>query len=298
MGRREKTEMAMRAGFVIVASFGLLACSPPVPDSAAGVGFQDYGSYLREQQAAAARGQTVPGSTTMALPAGSQPQGFSPDLAAAAIDRATGGVPVTGQPAFSTLPGAAPLQPVQTFPQAQTGAVIPSAPLQPPVQQTGALDPNRPRGNAPANIQTQTGELAHMGGGVAPGATPGTSISDEQDFDAVAARETIESDAARIERNRQQYTVIQPTALPERTETGPNIVQYALQTTHNPGTQVHSRSALRFTDPQAACARYASPDLAQQAFLEAGGPERDRRGLDPDGDGFACSWDPRPFRLQ
>ena len=35
-----------------------------------------------------------------------------------------------------------------------------------------------------------------------------------------------------------------------------------------------------------------------KAFLEAGGPKRDRKGLDPDGDGFACAWDPRPFRLQ
>ena len=25
--------------------------------------------------------------------------------------------------------------------------------------------------------------------------------------------------------------------------------------------------------------------------------ERDRMGLDPDGDGFACAWDPAPFRL-
>jgi hypothetical protein len=246
------------------------------------VGFQDYGSYMREQTAAAPRVQ--PGmSTTMALPATGQPQGFSPDIAAAAIDRATGVAPAAGQPAFSTLPGATAVQPLQPMTGTQTAAVIPSP-------QTGTLDPNRPRGNAPATIQTQTGELQHMGSG--------TAISDEQDFNAVAARETIESDAARIQRNREQYTVIQPTAVPERTETGPNIVQYALQTTHNPGTQVHSRSSLRFTDPQAACARYASPDLAQQAFLEAGGPERDRRGLDPDGDGFACTWDPRPFRLQ
>lgn len=267
-------------GLLVGAALVLAACAPPIPDSASGVGFQDYNSYMREQAAAAPR--TQPGvPTTMALPG--QPQGFSPDIAAAAIDRAAGVAPASGQPAFSTLPGAAaPLQPVQPLNGMQTAAVIPSP-------QTGALDPNRPRGNAPANIQTQTGELQHMAG---------TAISDEQDFDAVAARETIESDAARIERNRQQYTVIQPTAVPERTETGPNIVQYALQTTHNPGTQMHTRSALRFTDPQAACARYTSPDLAQQAFLEAGGPQRDRRGLDPDGDGFACAWDPRPFRIQ
>lgn len=278
--------MAMRAGLVIVAALGLAACAPAVPDSAAGVGFQDYGSYLREQAAAAPRPQVQPqAATTLPLPAGPAGQGFSTDLAAAAIDRASGVAAPAGQPAFSTLPGAAPVQPM-----AGTGAVIPSAPV---VAQTGALDPNRPRGNAPATIQTQTGELAHMGG-----ATTGGGISDEQDFNAVASRETIESDAARIERNRQQYTVIQPTAVPQRTETGPNIVQYALQTQHNPGTQMYSRSSLRFTDPQAACARYTSADLAQQAFLEAGGPQRDRRGLDPDGDGFACSWDPRPFRLQ
>ena len=73
-------------------------------------------------------------------------------------------------------------------------------------------------------------------------------------------------------------------------------MEYALSTTHAPGTQMYSRSSLRFTNPDVACARYGSPDLAQQAFLEAGGPERDRRGLDPDGDGYACTWDPRPFR--
>ena len=40
-----------------------------------------------------------------------------------------------------------------------------------------------------------------------------------------------------------------------------------------------------------------SSDLAQKAFLSRGGPERDILLLDPDGDGFACKWDPRPFRL-
>jgi hypothetical protein len=36
--------------------------------------------------------------------------------------------------------------------------------------------------------------------------------------------------------------------------------------------------------------------MAQIAFLERGGPKRDTLGLDPDGDGFACYWDPAPFR--
>ena len=44
------------------------------------------------------------------------------------------------------------------------------------------------------------------------------------------------------------------------------------------------------------CNGYANPDDAQRDFLARGGPERDPRGLDPDGDGFACAWDPAPFR--
>ncbi|MEO0654101.1 MAG: hypothetical protein AAFY77_04460 [Pseudomonadota bacterium] len=123
-------------------------------------------------------------------------------------------------------------------------------------------------------------------------------ISDEQDFEAVSGRETIESDAERIARQREAYTVIQPTALPERSETDrPNIVEFALTTTHALGEPVYRRSSVnaeaRFTR---ACGRYASADLAQEAFLAEGGPERDRRGMDPDGDGFACAWDPTPFR--
>jgi hypothetical protein len=149
------------------------------------------------------------------------------------------------------------------------------------------LAANRPRGNAPTNIQVESGEMAVVNGG----------ISDEQDFNAVAGRETIESDKQRIERNRANYVVIEPTALPERPgASGPNIVEYALSTSNPVGQQAYSRSAIRVTSADAACRRYASADLAQEAFLKAGGPDRDGKGLDPDGDGFACDWDPSPFR--
>lgn len=167
---------------------------------------------------------------------------------------------------------------------AADGRATPVAPVAPPVVATD--DPNRPRGNAPATIQPESGEMTRTG-----------AISDEQDFDAVAARETIESDAERIARNRAQYVVIQPGALPVRPgESGPNIVAYALATNHPLGVQLYRRSGLRFTDPLVACARYGSSDRAQEAFLDGGGPERDRHGIDPDGDGYACDWDPRPFR--
>lgn len=123
-------------------------------------------------------------------------------------------------------------------------------------------------------------------------------ISDEQSFDAVSARETIQSDAERIAANREAYVVIQPTELPQRPGGGgPNIVSFALATNHPVGTQLYSRSGLNAENRfLRACARYASSDLAQEDFLARGGPERDRLGVDPDGDGYACYWDPAPFR--
>ncbi|EYD72712.1 hypothetical protein [Limimaricola hongkongensis] len=126
----------------------------------------------------------------------------------------------------------------------------------------------------------------------------GAAISDEQSFEAVANRETIESDAARRAEQAAAYQVIQPTALPQRAgDTGPNIVEYALNAPNRRGQEWYSRFILgtmgnRF---ERNCAAYRSPDEAQRDFLARGGPERDPKGIDPDGDGFACGWDPAPF---
>lgn len=84
--------------------------------------------------------------------------------------------------------------------------------------------------------------------------------------------------------------------LPTRAGEGPNLVQYAISTTNPVGQQVYDRSSLQLRDPAKVCQSYGSADKAQAAFLDAGGPEKDRKGLDPDGDGFACGWDPTPFR--
>ncbi len=226
--------------FAILVPVALAACAPSVPDSGAGVGFQDYNTYIRNTYA------PPPAAVAPAAPAPLPAPAFDPNRAADAIAAAEGTVP----------------------------APPPSG--------------ERPRGNAPAGIKEESGEMIH--------ANPG--ISDEQDFAAVSARETIESDAERIRRNREQYVVVQPRDLPVRPgDTGPNIVEYALATTHDPGVQLHRRSSFGKKDPAAACLRFPSSDLAQQEFLARGGPDRDRLGLDPDGDGFACDWDPRPFRL-
>ena len=150
--------------------------------------------------------------------------------------------------------------------------------------QTG--DPDRTQG-----VQAQPGNAE-------PVLLNNPGISDEQDFGAVADRETIESDAQRRAAQAAAYEVIEPTAVPTRSgSTGPNIVAFALQTSNVKGEQVHSRVGLsgqsRF---QRNCAKYTSPDEAQRDFLSRGGPERDPRGIDPDGDGFACAWDPAPYR--
>lgn len=157
----------------------------------------------------------------------------------------------------------------------QTGAV--STPL-------SAFDPDRTQG-----IQaTPTPAIA---------STPG--ISDEQDFGAVSSRETIQSDAQRLAAVAATREVVAPTALPTRTgDSGPNIVDYALNAPNKRGQEWYSRSLLsgqgRF---QRNCAGYNTPDEAQRDFLARGGPDRDPRGIDPDGDGFACGWDPAPFLL-
>jgi hypothetical protein len=260
-------ETMMRSVVLVAALAGLSACAPEQPGT--GAGFSDYDAYREAQLTGAA-----PLNGAMAPVGQVPPTGFDPARVGAAIDAAEQGV---GAPLSAVSPSAqgAPL-PQQG---ASYGAVIGSSEL---------FDPNRPRGDAPAGIAVESGEMARVNGG----------ISDEQDFEAVAGRETIESDAQRIARNRAQYVVIEPTALPERTgsDSGPNIVEYAITTTNAVGQPLYSRSSIRLTSPEAACRRYKSPDLAQEAFLKAGGPNRDPRGLDPDGDGFACAWDPGPFR--
>ena len=204
------------------------------------------------------------GQVAQARPAAPSQQGFSTDRVGAALDNA----------ATRTAP---PSNGPQTGPQ--PGRVIGQTSAEP-------FAANRPRGDAPSGIKQEGGEMRGS-----------ATMSDEQNFDAVASRETIESDAQRRASQRAQYEVIAPTALPQRHgSTGPSIVQFALSTSHAPGVQKYKRGGLFQKDPLVTCAKYPSPDLAQEAFLAKGGPEKDRDGLDPDGDGFACGWDPRPFR--
>lgn len=198
--------------------------------------------------------------------------------------------------------------------RARREAALRGAPA-PTLAPNGAIVTPGAAATLPPAAGVSTSELAAAGintGGQTPTTSPletptataqtplaaNPEISDEQSFAAVAGRETIESDAERRERQAAAYQLMEVTALPDRNgNVGPNIVQYALQAPNDRGEPVFNRSGLsgeaRFVRN---CAKYRTPDDAQRDFISRGGPQRDRLGIDPDGDGFACGWDPQAFR--
>lgn len=268
----------MRKFLPVLSLAALAACQPPVPnDTVGGVGFGDYATYQqqREAQLAAQRNsqmQTVQPPASYASPV-TEGAGYA-------------GAPTTGAPTAGELAAAGIGQ--GTLDQ---GAAAPMTALQPAVSPTIPEVGTVPPGTAP---------VLPAAGAVAPApAESHAGISDEQDFAAVSARETMESDRARMEQNKAQYQQVQPTELPERTDeagAAVDLVQYALNAPNRKGETIYPRSKIALANSERACGRYDTPEAAQQAFLRAGGPQRDSKNLDPDGDGFACFWDPTPFQ--
>ena len=218
---------------IIVLGAGLAACSPQIPDSAAGAGLE-----------------TSP---------------FDPAPAP--------GTTITGAPLV-------PPSVVSSEPLATVASDIPAAPRSPAsTSAAGTLSNDDIAAETAAALAASNG-----GSGAAPlNASPSNpapqlvgnpGISDENDFSAVAARESIESDAERIAENRAQYEQVTPTAVPQRNgATGPNVVAYALSSDNPRGNRIYSRTGINLKAKSSRnCAAYASPDLAQQAFLEMGGP--------------------------
>lgn len=248
----------------------LAACSPAIPDSGAGVGFDNSLSAQRAREAAV---------TSSAIPASDvvSEERLPPVATLPAQGQAPVGAPLSSTSLTSLPPASAAPQPAAP----QQDAILNAAASLDATAANSGVAPVEASPSNPPPVQLN-----------APG------LSDENDFAAVAERESIQSDAERLAQNRAQYQVVEPTALPSRSGNGqPNIVQYALSTSHPVGTRLHRRIGLNLAArTQRNCAAYASADQAQIDFLTRGGPQRDRLGLDPDGDGYACGWDPRPFR--
>jgi hypothetical protein len=203
-------------------------------------------------------------------------------------------------PVFEAVPQGVP-QAVQTASLVPdqpviSGEVSPSAPLNPIIL---ASIPAAESAQSPAQKPIEVASAASVGAPLAVTeflSAENTTISDEQDFGAVSVRETIQSDAERLESQRASYTVIQPTDLPTRPETV-NVAQYALAATNPVGTKRFTRiNPFAKVQNVKNCGRYLNQDDAQAAFLDAGGPRRDIYSLDPDGDGYACKWTPETYR--
>lgn len=283
----------MRVFLICLSLAGLAACSPTVPDSAGGVGFDDYDAYLAERQA-----------RERALAQSRQQEAAALKKAEAQEARPT---------AVASAPAATPVRTATTSAaqtSAQTGAQTSAQTRAQSRTQSGtqtsaqsgtrtvAVAPQATAPTAPSAARPSPAPQTPAARQPAPVAVNNPGISDEQDFAAVSARETIESDRERLKQQRAQYQEFQPTAVPAREGGGrPNIVEYALSTRHDPGQMQFRRTGFRpLAKNERNCAKYGSPDIAQEAFLANGGPRKDRENLDPDGDGFACGWDPRPYR--
>lgn len=227
----------------------LAACAPKIPDSGAGVGFEDYDTYL-EQQRARDAALSAPIAQPPAAP-GAIAQG-----------------PIAQGPVVQVQPRSPEQQTAQAALEAVGFEPTPQVITQVVSPAPAAVDPNNP------------------------------NLSDEQDFQAVSQRQTIQSDAQRRQAQSAQYQVVAPTAVPERPEgTGSTPLEFAMRTSHPVGQRMYRRGfGASQSRAERACRGYSSEELAQDAFLQAGGPDRDRLGLDPDGDGYACRWDPQVYR--
>ena len=75
-----------------------------------------------------------------------------------------------------------------------------------------------------------------------------------------------------------------------------NVAKFARDTKNKKGEKIYTRLSLNIYDNWNECSKFKTKDDAQRKFLKEGGPYNDKFNLDPDGDGFACDWDPEIYR--
>jgi hypothetical protein len=187
-----------------------------------------------------------------------------------------------------TLPPPAPGAPPPAFPPNPVEAPITGTPVTNAPVAGGQITSGPIPGAAPAAA----------GVPVRGGTTNSVGISREQDFGAVSAERSIEADAERLAAARAQRVEVAPRELVRPEGVGTNVISYAVEQARPVGAAgSFPRGAFASQRrAQGRCQAYRTADAAQAAFLEAGGPATDRLGVDPDGDGNACSWDPAAYR--
>jgi len=265
--------MRILALAVPLALFGLGGCSATGPETYAsmtggGVGFGDYQRYLREREA-----------TRSTAPYSVPPEpGHSPILPPAAMPAA-----IPAATTFDAVPPR-PLPPAPALP------VAAGAPLSPPIN-TQPLAPVTAGAAGPQSTAAAPVAASLVTPAVTADAPPAT-IRDAQTYhpDGTVAHGGGGAGPAPAQ-------IVAVTSVPPPSNGGPNLMAYALSATHPVGTEVYRRlNPLRWSRWETACLQFRNQDAAQIAFLQNGGPDRDRDHLDPDGDGYACWWDPAPFR--
>lgn len=257
----------MRLPLALSAMFLLSACASNAPYSnvidtaGSGVGFSDYAQYMRAQEELSRIRRAEAAAARAAPPqaGGAAPVGFQPQGFGTAQTQMPQQAPI-GQPIAAT--------PLQSQPQPQQIAQAPAA-------------------RTPAAQGFSTGQA------VAAAPAPTAQGVSTQSYQAQPFGTPTQNRVVR----RDYVPQVRVTAAEAPSASGPNLFLYALSTQHAVGQERYSRrNPFRWNRWEAACAQYPHQDLAQEAFLAAGGPEKDPDHMDPDGDGYACWWDPAPFR--
>ncbi|MDS9467210.1 hypothetical protein RGQ15_06440 [Paracoccus sp. MBLB3053] len=146
----------------------------------------------------------------------------------------------------------------------------------------------------------QQREVALMGQGAVPQAIPVQLPANAPSVLDIGATPTSTTPAKVVVADTTRATTTM-TGAPVTTTgpyagTTPVLVSYAYQEKQDPGTSIYKRTGGSVAAAARICSSYASAEAAQRGFIARGGPALDPRGMDPDGDGFVCGWDPRPVR--
>lgn len=201
------------------------------------------------------------------------------------------------------------------FIQDEPTALVPAAPAEPDMTASlsEAVEAAIAEGEATIDMVETTEETVTPQDTIEIAAIEDTSVDEEPPIDnstqistddgtlnlniTSQEQQKIERDKAAIllEAARAQYVIIEPGALPNIVA-GLNIALYARDTTNEVGEKLYRRPLIKARFSIAECNKFATPDDAQRYFLANDGPQQDPLNLDPDGDGFACSWSPEFYR--